>query len=484
MKLKEFAVDLRPKFEAFQYQSDAFNASKDHEYFGIFHEQGLGKTKIAIDLALHWVEKGICDSVIFVTKKNLVDNWSNEVRAHTSIYPIVFDAQKKENTSKFNSYGKLYICHYDLVKNDIENFESFCNFRKVGMVLDESVAIKNPNSINAKSFHRLTSLLTRRVIMTGTPVDNRPYDIWSQIYFLDGGKSLGTNFNAFKKKYDLDKELTQSAIKQEIFERNLLSLKKSISGFTLRETKQSCLIELPNKEFRNIKLQFEDNQRKLYEKVRSEIAIELVKEGQNVVEYLDFIAVRLLRLIQISANPKGYDESYTGNSPKIIAVKKLIDEIQADEKVIIWTQFIKSAKLLEKEIPNSTALHGEKPIEERNLIINNFKTVIEDRVLIATYGTAKEGLTLTVANHAIYFERNFSLSDYLQSQDRIHRISQTKTSYVYNLIIKDSIEEWVEALVNAKNMAAGYIQGDVSEDEYKEKINYSFNRLLTEILEV
>lgn len=484
MKLKEFTVDLRPKFEAFQYQSDAFNASKDHEYFGIFHEQGLGKTKIAIDLALHWIEEGTCDSVIFVTKKNLVDNWNNEIRAHTSIYPIVFDAQKKENTSKFYSYGKLYICHYDLVKNDIENFESFCNFRKVGMVLDESVAIKNPDSINAKSFHRLTSLLTRRVIMTGTPVDNRPYDIWSQIYFLDGGKSLGANFNAFKKKYDLDKELSQSAIKQEIFERNLLSLKKSISGFTLRETKQSCLIELPNKEFQNIKLQFEDNQRKLYEKVRSEIAIELVKEGKNVVEYLDFIAVRLLRLIQISANPKGYDESYTGSSPKIIAVKKLIDEIQPDEKVIIWTQFIKSAKLLEKEIPNSTALHGEKPIEERNLIINNFKTVKEDRVLIATYGTAKEGLTLTVANHAIYFERNFSLSDYLQSQDRIHRISQTKTSYVYNLIIKDSIEEWVEALVNAKNMAAGYIQGDLSEEEYKEKINYSFNKLLTEILEV
>ena len=86
-----------------------------------------------------------------------------------------------------------------MVKNDIENFESFCNFRKVGMVLDESVAIKNPNSINAKSFHRLTSLLTRRVIMTGTPVDNRPYDIWSQIYFLDGGKSLG-QFQCFQEK--------------------------------------------------------------------------------------------------------------------------------------------------------------------------------------------------------------------------------------------------------------------------------------------
>ena len=483
MKLKEFAVDLSPKFEAFQYQSDAFNASKDHEYFGIFHEQGLGKTKIAIDLALHWIEEGICDSVIFVTKKNLVDNWNNEIRSHTSIYPIVFEAQKKENTSKFYSYGKLYICHYDLVKNDIENFESFCSFRKVGMILDESVAIKNPESVSAKSFHRLTSFLTRRVIMTGTPVDNRPYDIWSQIYFLDGGESLGTNFNAFKKKYDLDKELSQSAIKQEIFERDLLALKESIKGFTLRETKDSCKIELPSKEYQNIEVSFDDEQRNLYEKVRSEIAVELVQEGQNVIEYLDAIVVRLLRLIQVSANPKGYDESYTGDSPKITATKKLLNDIPQSEKVIIWTHFKKSAELLESEIYGSLALHGGKSTEERNHLIANFKSNPNSRVLIATYGTAKEGLTLTVANHAIYFERNFSLADYLQSQDRIHRISQTKTSYVYNLIVKNSIEEWIEALVHAKHMAAGFVQGDMSEKDYKDKINYNFNKMLNEILE-
>ena len=63
------------------------------------------------------------------------------------------------------------------------------------------------------------------------------------------------------------------------------------------------------------------------------------------------------------------------------------------------------------------------------------------------------------------------------------RISQTKTSYVYNLIVKNSIEEWIEALVHAKHMAAGFVQGDMSEQDYKDKINYNFNKMLNEILE-
>ncbi len=482
MKLKKVAVNLVPTHQAFDYQSDAVNAVKDKEYFGIFHEQGLGKTKIAIDLALNWIKSEVCDSVIFVSKKSLTNNWNDEIKSHTSIYPISFNASKKENTSKFFSYGKFYICHFDLVKNDVDNFESFCKFRNVGMILDESVAIKNPETAMAKAFHKLAPLLKRRIIMTGTPVDNRPYDIWSQIYFLDLGASLGTNFSEFKSKYDLNKDLADSQIMQEIFEKDLHELKNSISDFTIRETKQTCKIELPNKEFKKIELNFESNQKLLYDKVQSEIAIELVRDGQNVTEYLDFIIVRLLRLIQVSANPIGYDESYAHESPKLIALKNLINEIPINEKIIVWTHFKKTSAYLERMIESSECLHGEKSLDERNRIINSFKKDDSKRILIATYGTAKEGLTLTIANHAIYYERNFSLADYLQSQDRIHRISQDKVSYIYNLVIKSSIEEWVEALVHAKHMAASFVQGDISKEEFNENINYNFNEMLQEIL--
>jgi SNF2 family DNA or RNA helicase len=484
MMLKKLNQNLAPTFQAFNYQADAFHAIKEKEYFGIFHEQGLGKTKIGIDLALHWIKSDVCNGVIFVTKKGLIQNWEDEIKIHTSIHPVIFSPNKKENSSKFFSYAKIFICHFDLIANDLENFITFAKLRKLGMVLDESVAIKNPTTNKAKSFHALAPLLKRRIIMTGTPVDNRPYDIWSQIYFLDMGLSLGRNFKSFKERYDFSKDMSSSKVLQELFEIDLRQLKDSIREFTLRETKESCKIDLPQKQFQKIEVDFEEEQRNLYEKILTEVSIELKKDGKWTVDNIEFIAVQLLRLIQVSSNPSTYDEGYDKETPKATAIKKLISGIPENEKIIIWTHFVKTAAALEKILRGYSigTIHGGKDLDLRNKTLSDFKKESGPRILIATYGTAKEGLTLTQANHAIYYERNFSLSDYLQSQDRIHRISQTKVSYIYNIITKNSIEEWVESLVNAKQMAAQYVQGDILLDEYQEKINYSFNNILQDIL--
>ena len=70
-RLLRFERSLSPLYKPFPHQREAFEAVKDKDFFGIFHEQGLGKTKIAIDLALYWLEKGNCDSIVFVTKKVL-----------------------------------------------------------------------------------------------------------------------------------------------------------------------------------------------------------------------------------------------------------------------------------------------------------------------------------------------------------------------------------------------------------------------------
>ena len=92
-----------------------------------------------------------------------------------------------------------------------------------------------------------------------------------------------------------------------------------------------------------------------------------------ITEYLDFIIVRLIRLIQVSANPIGYDESYSHDSPKLVALKNLINEIPINEKIIVWTHFKKTAGYLERMIESSECLHGEKSIDERNRIINKFR---------------------------------------------------------------------------------------------------------------
>ena len=89
-------------------------------------------------------------------------------------------------------------------------------------------------------------------------------------------------------------------------------------------------------------------------------------------------------------------------------------------------------------------------IEARNHSIDRFLNDDMISVLVATPGAAKEGLTLIEENHVIFFDRSFSLDDYLQSQDRIHRISQTWTCYVHNLVMSDSVDEWADVLLGEK----------------------------------
>ena len=88
---------LLARYEAFPYQKEAFESVKDLEYAAIFHEQGLGKTKIAIDLLLYWLKETSIDTVMVVTKKQLVANWNREFQTHTAIKPAVLSSNHNDN---------------------------------------------------------------------------------------------------------------------------------------------------------------------------------------------------------------------------------------------------------------------------------------------------------------------------------------------------------------------------------------------------
>jgi SNF2 family DNA or RNA helicase len=120
-------------------------------------------------------------------------------------------------------------------------------------------------------------------------------------------------------------------------------------------------------------------------------------------------------------------------------------------------------------------------VEERNKSVVAFKSG-KAKLLFATPQSAKEGLTLTVANNAIFYDRGFNLDDYLQAQDRIHRISQQKDCHIYNLMIEDSIDIWIDYLLKAKQRAAFLAQGDMNLQEYKNVADYSFANIVHEIL--
>jgi SNF2 family DNA or RNA helicase len=480
-------IRLEARYPGYDYQIDAVEAIKGLPYAAVFHEQGLGKTKIGVDVALDWLKTNVIDSVIVVTKRGLIENWTDEIKAHTYISPRILIQNKASNFFSLNSPSRFYLTHYEVIKSEERRLALFLKTRRVAAILDESQKIKNPESETAAAFHRLASGFLRRVIMTGTPIANRPFDLWSQIFFLDGGKSLGTDFAMFRQKLDLSNDLWSDESKRANFEDSLASVFDKIRAFTVRETKESSGIQLPEKHIQNVHVDAEAHQRKLYDKFRFEVRAEIVRDGKLIEDDAEDLLKRLLRLVQVASNPALVDQSYSytpGKFPKLLSLVE--NASKSGSKTIVWTSFVENAEWLYSRLRafGPAIVHGERSMDERNEAIRRFKNDKSCMVLVATPGAAKEGLTLTIANHAIFYDRSFSLDDYLQAQDRIHRISQEQPCYVWNLICKDSVDEWVDSLLAAKRLAAQLAQADISGEEYQRRANYDFGKIIKEILGV
>jgi SNF2 family DNA or RNA helicase len=478
-------ANLTPKHQGFVYQIEAFEAVKDLPYSAVFHEQGLGKTKIGVDLVLYWLRNDIIDSVIIITKKGLIQNWKDELAIHTHLEARLLSQDKRANFYAFNSPAKIYLAHYEVFKSEKKRLTLFLKTRNVGVVLDEAHKIKNPDSAMTKVFFALGPGFKRRLIMTGTPVANRPYDLWAQIFFLDSGAALGSEFSDFKRDLDLTNDLASDPYRVDRFQRALAAVFEKIRGFAVRETKGTVDIKLPEKELRNIEVELESRQYEIYERFRREMSATVVRENQAVLDNAEEMLKRLMRLVQVASNPQLVDDSYRAVPGKFPVLLNLVHQaVDAGEKIIIWTAFTENVDWLARELSDFGAVrvHGKRSLFERDLALKSFKTDKSCKVLIATPAAAKEGLTLTVANHAVFYDRSFSLDDYLQAQDRIHRISQYRPCYITNLIAIGSIDEWVDVLLAAKHLAAQLSQGDITLDEYARQATYTYGEMIRDVL--
>ncbi len=446
----------------------------------------MGKTKIAIDLALSWLQMNAVDSIVFVTKKALIANWQSEIKQHSYLTPRILGQSRKANFFAFNSPARIYLTHYEVCKSELGRLKLFQKTRRIGVICDEAQKFKNPEGEIAKALFQLSPNFVKRIVMTGTPIANRPYDIWSLIYFLDAGAALGDDFTDFKRRFDLTADTALHADQREQFEADLDALFARIKPFTIRETKQSAGIDLPLKQIVAVAVRPEERQEEMYAVFRDELRGIVVRNGLPVRDNVEDVLKRLLRLVQIASNPRLVDESYNRTPGKVVALDELLLDVLSDAtaKTIVWTSFTENADWLCRHLASYGAVkvHGNLSIDVRNSAIERFKKNANVRVLVATPGAAKEGLTLTVANTAVFFDRSFSLDDYLQAQDRIHRISQTKECFIYNLIMMATVDEWVDELLAAKHLAAKLGLKDISLTEYKREASYSFADTLARVL--
>lgn len=431
------------------YQKTGYRWLKTMAAYGfggiLADDMGIGKTiqMIAVmESSKMNQEKGVS---LVVCPASLLYNWQNEVyKFSTMLNPCIITGtmqERKELLSKIDQYDVM-ITSYDYLRRDIDLYESL-QFHF--LVLDEAQFIKNQNTKNAACVKAIQA--KQRFALTGTPIENSLAELWSIFDFLMPGYL--SNYAQFKKRFE-------TPIVKETDKKALSNLRKMVEPFILRRIKKDVLSELPDKIEIPMKIDFEEDEKKLYfsnlAKINNELHSKIQESGFEKNQIL--ILALLTRLRQICCDTRLVYENATEPSSKLNACMELIEScVEAKQKVILFSQFTSMLSLIQDELNKRKIKHhlltGATKKVVRQEMVESFK---EDDipVFLISLKAGGTGLNLTSAEVVIHYDPWWNYSAESQATDRAYRIGQKKNVLVYKLIMKNSIEEKIQLLQNKK----------------------------------
>ena len=443
----EVPTTLKPILR--NYQKTGFRWLKTIAAYGfggiLADDMGLGKTLEVISLLLSQKESEVQTTSLVICPSSLVLNWESEItRFAPELKAIAVMGTAAERRDKIAGAAEadVLITSYDLLKRDILYYEDLHFHYEI---IDEAQYIKNHNTQNAKSVKVINSAV--RFALTGTPVENSLAELWSIYDFLMPGYLY--TYRKFREKFEIPIVREQD---KKILER----LNKLVSPFILRRLKSDVLKELPEKTETTMYASMDGEQKKLYLanllKSREDLAYEL--DGGDFERRKLIILAMLTRLRQICCDPSLVYEDYTDVSAKLELCLEILDtSLASGHKVLLFSQFTSMLEIIEKELIKREIdfykITGRTKAQERLRQVNAFNED-DTPVFLISLKAGGTGLNLTGADVVIHYDPWWNLSAQNQATDRAHRIGQTNSVQVYNLIAKDSIEEKIQKMQQAK----------------------------------
>ena len=410
---------------------------------------------------------------LIVCPASLVYNWGQEfARFSPGIRVLLIAGTAKERQEQLEEQmrmeasegAQVIITSYDLLKRDRA---AYLGRTFEYEIIDEAQVIKNAKTQGAKAVKEISANV--RFALTGTPVENRLSELWSIFDFLMPGFLYG--YRKFRERYELPIVKNQDP-------EALTALRRMTGPFVLRRLKKDVLRELPGKEERIVYSAASGRQQKLYTASALKLKEALAGgawSGNGKLEVLS----QLMRLRQICCDPALCFEDYTGESAKLETCVSLIASASAaGHKILLFSQFASmleriQERLLQEGI-SSHLLVGATPKEERSRMVQAFASD-EVPVFLISLKAGGTGLNLTAADIVIHYDPWWNVAAQNQATDRAYRIGQEKPVTVYKLILKDTIEENLLKLQNAKLALAAQVVsegmvslGDLSQNELME----------------
>ena len=478
-------MKYRFKTKPYKHQLDALETSCEKDEYALLMDMGTGKSKVLIDTISHLYDNGKINSALILAPKGVYKNWvGQEIPTHLSDhieYKIAYwsspltEKIKKDIKAIWQGDFDLHIFVMNIealsTKKGLEVAKRFIFNHKNGihnegslLAIDESTVIKNHRALRTKNAIELGKSAKYKRILTGSPITKSPLDLYSQFAFL-GEELLGfRSYYSFCSRFaDMIRRSAGSHQYNHIIGfRNLDELTTLIKPHSYRVTKEQCL-DLPEKTYTKRVIELTPEQKKVYQDMKKN-AVSLLDNMEQVTA--NAVITQLLRLHQISC---GFVNTDSGSvielkSNRLTELLEILEEVNG--KALIWANYRHDIQMLEKVLKDKygeTAVesyYGDTPGEKRQEIVENFQHNKDLRFFIGQPRTGGYGLTLTAANTVIYYSNSYDLEVRLQSEDRVHRISQkAKVTYI-DLVAEKTVDEIIVKALRQKINLATQVLGE------------------------
>ena len=457
-KVAEVPTSFSFKTKPFEHQLEAFHYGLDNDRWLLGDEQGLGKTKQVIDIAVaRKLMRGYRHCLIICGVNSLKWNWVNEIHTHSDEGAYILgqricrdrvtigsNADKLSDVNRLDGITEYFIITNIETLRDKEIVEALRN-SDIGMIaMDECHKAKNPSSDQAKGLLKLQA--ETMIAMTGTPLMNQPFDLYVILKWLGYEKHA---FYAFRKHYA---EFGGFGGYEVIRYKNLDELQDRLDEIMLRRLK-SDVFDLPDKLYIDELVEMGDKQKRIYDEVTMDIKMHIdeIKMSNNPL-------AELIRMRQATGYT-GILSSTIHQSAKLDRMEELVEEaVQNGKKVVIFSNWTQMTDVIYERLHNKNygvaVITGETKDDARQTVVENFQTDNYYKVLVGTIGAMGTGLTLTAGTVEIFMDEpwNKALKD--QAEDRCHRIGTTENITIYTLMCKDTIDERIHALIEKKGLMA------------------------------
>ena len=463
-------AELRP------YQRDGFHflAYLSTNRFGgiLADDMGLGKTVQTLAW-IAWLRETAAlvpdappsPPCLVVCPKSVADNWLAEAaKFFPELKVRVWAASELKSFAGMLASAELHVLNYSqlrLVGEDLarERFHA--------VILDEGQYIKNPSSQTAQVARQLRS--EHRLILSGTPIENRLLDLWSLMSFAMPG-ALGSRAE-FGRLYDS---------KSDPFARQRLSAR--VRPFLIRRTKAQVARDLPDRVEEDLFCELEGEQKTLYraELKRAQAMLLGVQTAAALNKQRFNFLTSLLRLRQICCHAQLVKPDSKAPSAKMEALFETLEPlIEEGEKVLVFSQFVGLLDLLRSEVQAREWPHWylAGDTEDRGALVAEFQAAEGAGVFLISLKAGGFGLNLTAASYVVLFDPWWNPAVENQAIDRTHRIGQDTKVIAYRLLIKDSIEEKIRALQRQKSSLADDVLG---EEKFSQSLSLDDLRYLLE----